>query len=121
MYLCIHMRGTVFIMHTSYKNILQIICNQALNLLPHMKARSVSTQWSKLYWESKYQFFLYLPWSCKITPVQDLKEILVQECFMTNIKPLVQKSVIHQIQRKTLSDSATKVLLFITYLKATDQ
>lgn len=31
------------------------------------------------------------------------------------------KSVIYQIQRKTLSDSATKVLLFITYLKATDQ
>lgn len=40
---------------------------------------------------------------------------------MPNLKPLVQKSVIYQIQRKTLSDSATKVQLFITYLKATDQ
>lgn len=45
-----------------------------------------------------------MPWSCKIASVLELNKI--QECFMPNLKPLVQKSVIYQIQRKTPSDRA---------------
>lgn len=48
---------------------------------------------------------VYMPWPCKFTTVLELKEIPVQQCFMSILKPLIQKSVIYQIQRKTLSDS----------------
>lgn len=45
------------------------------------------------------------PWPCKFTTVLELKEIPIQQCFMSILEPLIQKSVIYQIQRKTLSDS----------------
>lgn len=106
--LFIYERDIVYIMHICYKYILQTICRLALNLLPYMKVRSVLTQWLKLCWKRKIIRFsnnIYLPWWCKFTTVLELKEIPIQECFTSNLEPLIQKSIIYQIQRKTLSDS----------------
>lgn len=105
--LFIYEKEIVHIMHIGYKYILQTVCRPALNLLPYMQVRSVLIQWLKLFWKRNISFSynICMPWSSKFTTVLELKEILVQECFMSNLEPLIQKDVIYQTQWKTLSDS----------------
>lgn len=57
--------------------------------------------------EEKFSFSynICMPRPSKFTTALELKEIPVQECFMSNLEPLIQKDVIYQIQWKTLSDS----------------
>lgn len=105
--LFIYEKEIVYIMHIGYKYILQTIFRPALNLLPYMQVRLALTQWLKLCWKRNiiFSYNIYMPWPSKFTTVLELEEIPVQECFMSNLEPLIQKSVIYQIQWKTLSDS----------------
>lgn len=54
---------------------------------------------------TKFSNNIYLPWPFKFTTILQLKEIPIQERSMSNLRPLMQKSVIYQIERKTLFDS----------------
>lgn len=71
---------------------------QALNFLLYIKVGSVLTQWlnSNRRENTKFSNNIYLPWPYKFTTILQLKEIPIQEWSMSNLRPLMQKSVIYR-------------------------